>query len=232
MRALFRSTIVVLGALVSACGANSASARPDCSPGQTSLDGTCVSQQIADYVGCIRATGATVASDNSRSLAAAAGAAGVTASTQADVKDRLEKRYATVSDANAQEIIHNCYAKTSTNPVAGKDAASRPETSNERLDCSGDWITDYEAGNGQTSIHSGVTMKQTGSAVTGTYTTVGRIEGTVDGRNLNGTWSNLCGATKCGGRIAFVFSSDGRSFTGRWGFDDETPVWKWTGSRP
>lgn len=107
-----------------ACGGGGSSVRPDCPAGQTSLDGTCVSQQIADYVGCIRATGATVASDNSRSLSAAAGAAGVTASTQADVKEKLERRYATVSDANSQEIIHNCYAKTGQGAVATPSAAA------------------------------------------------------------------------------------------------------------
>jgi hypothetical protein len=106
--------VFAVSVLVLACGGGASSTRPDCPPGQTSLDGTCVWQQIANYVGCVRATGATVASDNSKSLAAAAGAAGVTASTQADVKDRLEKRYATASDANALEIIHNCYSQTAS----------------------------------------------------------------------------------------------------------------------
>lgn len=98
---------------------------PICPVGQTSLDGTCVSQAVADYVGCIRATGATVASDNSKSLSAAAGAAGVTASTEADVKAKLEKRYATVSDTNALEIIRNCQARTSTSSAAGTGSSDQ-----------------------------------------------------------------------------------------------------------
>lgn len=101
-----------LVSLLVACGGGGSTVRPDCPVGQTSLDGTCVSQQIADYVGCIRATGATVASDNSRSLSAAAGAAGASASSQADVKDKLERRYATQSDANSLEIIRHCYSRT------------------------------------------------------------------------------------------------------------------------
>ncbi len=98
--------------LVCSCAGGNSAARPDCPVGQTSLDGTCVSQQIADYVGCIRATGATVASDSAKSLSAAAGVAGVTGSTQAEVKDKLEKSYAKVSDENAQTIIRNCDNKT------------------------------------------------------------------------------------------------------------------------
>jgi hypothetical protein len=118
---------VSLGSL--ACGAVAPAVRLECPVGQTSLDETCVSQSIADYVACIRATGATVASNTNKSLSAAAGLAGVTASTQADVMDKLERRYSSVSDANALEIIHNCYEKTAVvaQPVAAP--ASRSEAS-------------------------------------------------------------------------------------------------------
>ena len=111
--------------VLASCGGASSAARPDCPVGQTSLDGTCVSQGIADYVGCIRATGASVASDTSRSLSAAAGTAGVTASTQADVKDKLERRYSTVSDNNTLEIIKNCYSKTAS--AGGASTSASPE---------------------------------------------------------------------------------------------------------
>ncbi|MBX3216357.1 MAG: hypothetical protein KF850_30235 [Labilithrix sp.] len=118
MRGTFRGAWVGGLVFVSACGGGSSAVRPACPAGQSSLDGTCVSQAIADYVGCIRATGATVASDSSQSLSAAAGTAGVTASTQADVKDKLERHYATVSDNNTLEVIRNCYAKTGTAVVS------------------------------------------------------------------------------------------------------------------
>jgi hypothetical protein len=36
----------------------------------------------------------------------------VTASTKAEVEDKLEKSYAKASDANALEIIHDCRTKT------------------------------------------------------------------------------------------------------------------------
>lgn len=170
-----------------------------------------MSQQIADYVGCIRATGATVASDNSRSLSAAAGAAGVTASTQADVKDKLEKRYATVSDTNAQEIIHDCYAKTSA--------------PNVELDIAGDWETTYTNPSGPettTRIH----FVQNGASVTGSYGSGGRYEGALQGRKLKGLWNN--GGT---GSFEFQFSDDGRSFKGHWGLGGSGQPFDQRGSR-
>jgi hypothetical protein len=109
--------------LLGACGGALPGVRNECPPGQTTLDGTCVSQQIADYVGCVRATGATVASDSAKSLSAAAGVAGVTASTQGEVKDKLEKRYATVSDQNALEIVRDCNTKTAARAEGEMQAA-------------------------------------------------------------------------------------------------------------
>ncbi len=122
-------TLSLVGFLACSCGGGNAAARPECPAGQTSLDGTCVSQQIADYVGCIRAMGATVAADSAKSLSAAAGVAGVTGSTQAEVKDKLEKSYAKVSDENAQTIIRNCDSKTNASHAGGSlqpSAAAAP----------------------------------------------------------------------------------------------------------
>jgi hypothetical protein len=112
--------------VVAACGGALPGVARDCPPSQTMLDGTCVSQPIADYVACIRATGATVASNSSKELSAAAGLAGVTASTQAEVQEKLERNYARVSDANALEIIHDCRAKTSAD-VARVDSPSESD---------------------------------------------------------------------------------------------------------
>ena len=44
-------------------------------------------------------------------LALCRGGAGASASSQADVKDKLERRYATQSDANSLEIIRHCYSR-------------------------------------------------------------------------------------------------------------------------
>jgi hypothetical protein len=104
----FRPLLLVL----TGCGGGLAGVPGTCAPGQAMLDGTCVSQQIADYVGCVRATGATVASDSAKSLSAAAGVAGLTASTKGEVKDSLEKKYAPLSDQNALEVVRTCDTKT------------------------------------------------------------------------------------------------------------------------
>jgi hypothetical protein len=65
-----------------------------------------------------------VATENRTSLVAAAGVAGVTASTRAEVKDQLERRYANVNDSTALEVIRLCYIKTGTAGATG-DAGDR-----------------------------------------------------------------------------------------------------------
>ena len=63
-------------------------------------------------------------------------------------------------------------------------------------------------------------LTQNGSKVTGTYThDGGSISGTVSGNTLTGTW------TEPGqrGRIKFVMSSDGKSFSGGWSYNDADP---------
>jgi hypothetical protein len=73
--------------------------------------------------------GATVASNSAKELSAKAGVAGVTASTQAEVQDKLEKSYSKVSDANALEIIHDCRNKTAPrSEVAATPSQSESET--------------------------------------------------------------------------------------------------------
>jgi hypothetical protein len=125
-----------IAVVFSACGGALPGVRNDCPAGETTLDGTCVSQQIADYVACVRAMGAMVASNSAKQLSAAAGVAGVTASTQAEVKDKLEKSYAKVSDENSLEIIHECDSKTGTRreiaatPAGGADTSSQETASN------------------------------------------------------------------------------------------------------
>jgi hypothetical protein len=70
-----------------------------------------------------------VASDSAKSLSAAAGVAGVTASTQGEVKDKLEKRYATVSDQNALEIVRDCNTKTAVRAEGEMQAVSNSDPS-------------------------------------------------------------------------------------------------------
>jgi hypothetical protein len=70
-----------------------------------------------------------------------------------------------------------------------------------------------------------LTLTQTGASVSGSYELAagwGYISGTLSGRTLDGTWSDHTGS----GDIEFVFSSDGKSFTGTWSGGNS-----WTGTK-
>lgn len=189
--------LATLALLASGCGASSSAAvRPDCPLGQTNLDGTCVSQPIADYVGCIRATGATVAADSARSLSAAAGAAGVSASSQAEVRDKLERSYAQLSDANTLEIIRNCY--TSTNRLDSATSASQGSAQSRADTASGTWEGTYSYPTGGCAGKSGtitLTINETNGSLSGTD--VYRWEG-----GAPGTW--LLSGSRDGKAIRWV----------------------------
>ncbi|MBR0599867.1 S-layer homology domain-containing protein [Sinanaerobacter chloroacetimidivorans] len=86
----------------------------------------------------------------------------------------------------------------------------------------GEWETNW--GN--------MTITQTGSKVTGTYTyDEGRINGTVSGNVLTGTWSEAPSYAPPGdaGEVEFVMSEDGKSFTGKWRYGSEGDWGNWEG---
>jgi hypothetical protein len=76
-------------------------------------------------------------------------------------------------------------------------------------------------------------LTQTGNQVTGTYADCpnngATISGTVTGTALDGTWTEPCHNAQ--GRIHFVLSADGKSFTGLWGVGSATPTGAWNGTR-
>lgn len=74
-----------------------------------------------------------------------------------------------------------------------------------------------------------MTLTQNGSTVTGKYThDDGTISGTVNGNVLTGTWKEPGQV----GKIRFVMSSDGKTFSGGWGYNDEAPERSgWDGTR-
>lgn len=55
----------------------------------------------------------------------------------------------------------------------------------------------------------------------------GRINGTLDGNTVTGTWHQSNGE----GNFVFIFASDWSSFEGKWGGKDETPTRPWNGTR-
>lgn len=92
--------------LTCACGASPPRSSA-CATNRTEVDGVCVSDEVADYISCVRAQGAQLARDRRQSLSAAAGYEGTKAQDAGEVRDALEKRYST-SDSNTLEIIRTC----------------------------------------------------------------------------------------------------------------------------
>ncbi|MBR5091313.1 MAG: Ig-like domain-containing protein [Ruminiclostridium sp.] len=74
-----------------------------------------------------------------------------------------------------------------------------------------------------------MTLTQSGSTVTGSYAYKGgKISGTVSGNTLTGTWTQ----TNAKGKFKFVMSSDGKSFSGSYGYNDSAPGSSgWDGKR-
>ena len=73
-----------------------------------------------------------------------------------------------------------------------------------------------------------LTMWKNGNKVSGTYKyRDGKVEGILNGNVLTGTWTQNNGK----GKIRFVFSPDGSSFEGKWGYNDSEPTSKWNGKR-
>lgn len=75
-------------------------------------------------------------------------------------------------------------------------------------------------------------LTQTGSKVTGSYTyDNGRIDGTVSGNVLSGTWSEApsYAPPHDAGEVEFVMSDDGKSFTGKWRYGSEGDWGNWEG---
>jgi hypothetical protein len=110
-------------------------------------------------------------------------------------------------------------------PAGGQQAITpQPQPGTGQL--SGTWKTSFGM----------VTFTQAGNDVTGSYThDNGKIEGTLEGNILRGSWSESPSykPPKDAGDLEFTFSEDGRKFTGTWryGFDKQTWDGKWTGTK-
>jgi hypothetical protein len=81
-----------------------------------------------------------------------------------------------------------------------------------------------------------MTLTQDGSHVTGSYPhDSGKIQGTLEGNVLRGSWSESPSykPPKDAGDLEFVFSEDGRNFTGTWRYGSQKQSWdgKWTGEK-
>lgn len=114
---------MALSWIASACTGTSSTAACR-EPGQALLDSTCVSQQVADFVMCIRSRGSVeLKSDRNSTLALDAEVAGQHAASAIEVQTALEAKYDARTDADAErQIIERCAA------IVGA-AASRSPTS-------------------------------------------------------------------------------------------------------
>jgi len=83
-----------------------------------------------------------------------------------------------------------------------------------------------------------LTLKEDNKKVTGTYTYPGvngsEAKGTLSGdlkdKTLSFTWEQTQGDQKSGGSGSFVFSADGKSFTGSWS-DSKGGTGQWNGTK-
>ena len=92
----------------------------------------------------------------------------------------------------------------------------------------------YDTNYGKISIK--LTIKQSGNKITGNYNhDNGRIEGTVEGKEIRGRWLEAPSykPPKDAGEFRFSFSDDKKSFTGKWHYGFEEGQWRedWNGKK-
>ena len=75
-----------------------------------------------------------------------------------------------------------------------------------------------------------MTINQTGNRITGNYESGnGTFDGFLNGNKLTGNWKNSSNARS--GNFEFVFNSDFSSFSGKYGYNSDTPSRKWNGTK-
>lgn len=111
-------------------------------------------------------------------------------------------------------LILSCVLAFTANVLAGP------------ADFSGIWDTRWDSGKQTTQL----TITQSGNEVTGKYTYQGgKVEGTIKGDTLSGTWVQKDGAK---GTFIFTLSENGKSFKGKWR-NGSSGAWagEWDGTR-
>lgn len=179
-----------------------------------------MTQQIADYVACVRSHGARLDADRERKLSASAGTMGVEASAAAEVSDQLRRTYE-ASDANVLEIIRTCDEMVTghSGPPGGADVV---------VDLSGEWDSAFENGGEGGFI---LTFTRVGETVSFS-SKIGHGEGMMLGRVLVGTWSDRDAAgNPVSGHLSLEFSADGSTFTGYWTYEGNERKYWWRGTR-
>jgi len=94
-----------------------------------------------------------------------------------------------------------------------------PESSSI-INIAGEYTTDFGK----------MTLTQTGNGITGNYEGGnGTVKGIIEGNRFTGTWKNSSNSRT--GNFDFVFNSNNSSFTGKYGYNNDTPSRKWNGTK-
>jgi len=104
----FRNIIVLLAMVfLTACSGVQTKLVNECSSGRTLLDGVCVREVVADYVGCVKAMSVAWGVDKSKLLATEVGFVGTKASGATEVREKLRSSYSS-SNNEMMVIINQC----------------------------------------------------------------------------------------------------------------------------
>jgi len=105
---LFKSIIpITVIILLNGCASSPQNQANVCRTGHTMLDGTCVTQEVANYVSCVRSYGADLGEEKNKRVSAEIGFIGTSVSGAKDVSDKLNRKYS-ASDKVVMEVIKRC----------------------------------------------------------------------------------------------------------------------------
>jgi hypothetical protein len=120
------------------------------------------------------------------------------------------------TDNNGREVASVSFVVSTSSATLSSGSGNKSYSGNSRIE--GTYTTDFKE----------MTLTISGNHVTGSYKHMGgKIEGTLNGNKLIGTWWQTNGK----GRIEFVFNSDFTQFSGKWGYNDAAPTSKWNGTK-
>lgn len=186
LRSCVRGALAVAGLSLFACGSGNAGLNQTsitCSQGRTLLDGVCVSEQVADYVSCVRAQGAQLGAEKGQKLSAEVGTVGLRAGGAAELNETLQKKYAG-SDQTMLAIVQACGAATGGLQPIAKTASG----------LSARWALDETSGTGVSDAtgHGNTGVVRTWGPGTAVWVG-GRIGGALklDGSKDGGAWMEV-----------------------------------------
>jgi hypothetical protein len=114
---------------VLACGSSLNQTSITCPSNRTLLDGVCVSEQVADYVACVRAQGAQLDAKSNQAIAADASYLGAKAGGAAELSETLSKKTDAQGDACDGDGVPDddpCSLDATDACVSGTGGARRP----------------------------------------------------------------------------------------------------------